>query len=61
MKKIRIRKSVANPIKTYNKSASSYWFDDIDTDFSYRVNNRKFVEKWYIQLSQNIFENEGYV
>ena len=57
MKKIRIRKSVANPIKTYNKSASSYWFDDIDTDFSYRVNNRKQVDHTKLASAQRAIGN----
>jgi hypothetical protein len=57
MKKIRIRKSVANPIKTYNESASSYWFDDIDTDFSYRVNNRKQVDHTKLASAQRAIGN----
>ena len=57
MKKIRIRKSVANPIKTYNKSASSYWFDDIDTDFSYKVNNRKQVDHTKLASAQRAIGN----
>ena len=57
MKKIRIRKSVANPIKTYNESASSYWFDDIDTDFSYKVNNRKQVDHTKLASAQRAIGN----
>ena len=57
MKKIRIRKSVVNPIKTYNESASSYWFDDIDTDFSYRVNNRKQVDHTKLASAQRAIGN----
>ena len=44
MKKIRIRKEIANPVKQYEESASSFWFDDIDTDFTYTVNNKKQID-----------------
>ena len=57
MKKIRIRKSVANPIKTYNESASSYWFDDIDTDFSYKVNNKRQVDHTKLAAAQRAIGN----
>ena len=57
MKKIRIRKSFANPIKTYNESASSFWFDDIDTDFSYKVNNKRVVDHTKLAAAQRAIGN----
>jgi hypothetical protein len=57
MKKIRIRKSVANPIKTYETSASSYWFDDIDTDFTYKVGHRKQVDYTKLAAAQRAIGN----
>lgn len=57
MKKIRIRKALANPIKTYETSASSYWFDDIDTDFSYKVNNKRHVDHTKLAAAQRAIGN----
>jgi len=57
MKKIRIRKSLANPIKTYETSASSYWFDDIDTDFTYKVGHRKQVDYTKLAAAQRAIGN----
>ena len=57
MKKIRIRKALANPIKTYEESASSYWFDDIDTDFTYEVNNKKQVDYTKLASAQRAIGN----
>ena len=57
MKKIRIRKTIANPIKTYETSASSYWFDDIDTDFSYKVNNKRHVDHTKLAAAQRAIGN----
>ena len=57
MKKIRIRKTFANPIKTYTKSASSFWFDDIDTDFSYKVNNKRVVDHTKLAAAQRAIGN----
>ena len=57
MKKIRIRKTISNPIKTYETSASSYWFDDIDTDFSYKVNNKRHVDHTKLAAAQRAIGN----
>ena len=57
MKKIRIRKSVANPVKTYETSASSYWFDDIDTDFTYKVGHRKQIDYTKLAAAQRAIGN----
>ena len=57
MKKIRIRKALANPVKTYEESASSYWFDDIDTDFTYEVNNKKQVDYTKLASAQRAIGN----
>ena len=57
MKKIRIRKALANPVKTYEESASSYWFDDIDTDFTYQVNNKKQVDYTKLASAQRAIGN----
>ena len=57
MKKIRIRKALANPVKTYQESASSYWFDDIDTDFTYQVNNKKQVDYTKLASAQRAIGN----
>jgi len=57
MKKIRIRKASANPVKTYEESASSYWFDDIDTDFTYQVNNKKQVDYTKLASAQRAIGN----
>ena len=57
MKKIRIRKTIANPIKTYETSASSYWFDDIDTDFSYKVNNKRHIDHTKLAAAQRAIGN----
>ena len=57
MKKIRIRKSWANPVKTYEESASSYWFDDIDTDFSYKVDNKRHVDHTKLAAAQRAIGN----
>ena len=57
MKKIRIRKNLANPIKTYETSASSYWFDDIDTDFTYKVGHRKQVDYTKLASAQRAIGN----
>jgi len=57
MKKIRIRKAAANPVKTYEESASSYWFDDIDTDFTYEVNNKKQVDYTKLASAQRAIGN----
>ena len=57
MKKIRIKKSLANPIKTYETSASSYWFDDIDTDFTYKVGHRKQVDYTKLAAAQRAIGN----
>ena len=57
MKKLRIRKTTANPIKTYNESASSYWFDDIDTDFNYKVNNKRYVDHTKLAAAQRAIGN----
>ena len=57
MKKIRIRKAWANPVKTYEESASSYWFDDIDTDFTYEVNNKKQVDYTKLASAQRAIGN----
>ena len=57
MKKIRIRKSMANPVKTYETSASSYWFDDIDTDFTYKVGHRKQIDYTKLAAAQRAIGN----
>ena len=57
MKKIRIKKDLANPIKTYETSASSYWFDDIDTDFTYKVGHRKQVDYTKLAAAQRAIGN----
>ena len=57
MKKIRIRKDLANPIKTYERSASSYWFDDIDTDFTYKVGHRKQIDYTKLAAAQRAIGN----
>ena len=57
MKKIRIRKDLSNPIKTYETSASSYWFDDIDTDFTYKVGHRKQVDYTKLAAAQRAIGN----
>ena len=57
MKKIRIRKYLANPIKTYERSASSYWFDDIDTDFTYKVGHKKQVDYTKLAAAQRAIGN----
>ncbi len=57
MKKIRIRKALANPVKTYEDSASSYWFDDIDTDFTYEVNNKKQIDYTKLASAQRAIGN----
>ena len=57
MKKIRIRKNLANPIKKYETSASSYWFDDIDTDFTYKVGHRKQVDYTKLAAAQRAIGN----
>ena len=57
MKKLRIRKTTANPIKTYNESASSYWFDAIDTDFNYKVNNKRHVDHTKLAAAQRAIGN----
>jgi len=57
MKKIRIRKALANPVKTYEESASSYWFDDIDTDFTYEVNNKKQIDYTKLAAAQRAIGN----
>ncbi len=57
MKKIRIRKAAANPVKTYEESASSYWFDDIDTDFTYQVNNKKQIDYTKLASAQRAIGN----
>lgn len=57
MKKIRIRKNLSNPIKTYETSASSYWFDDIDTDFTYKVGHRKQVDYTKLAAAQRAIGN----
>ena len=57
MKKIRIRKALANPVKTYQESASSYWFDDIDTDFTYQVNNKKQIDYTKLASAQRAIGN----
>jgi hypothetical protein len=57
MKKIRIRKALANPVKTYEESASSYWFDDIDTDFTYEVNNKKQIDYTKLASAQRAIGN----
>jgi hypothetical protein len=57
MKKIRIRKALANPVKTYEESASSYWFDDIDTDFTYQVNNKRQIDYTKLASAQRAIGN----
>jgi len=57
MKKIRIRKESANPVKTYEESASSYWFDDIDTDFTYQVNNKRQIDYTKLASAQRAIGN----
>ena len=57
MKKIRIRKAIANPVKTYEESASSFWFDDIDTDFTYTVNNKKQIDYTKLASAQRAIGN----
>ena len=57
MKKIRIRKASANPVKTYEESASSYWFDDIDTDFTYQVNNKRQIDYTKLASAQRAIGN----
>ena len=57
MKKIRIRKPLANPVKTYEESASSYWFDDIDTDFTYKVGHKKQVDYTKLAAAQRAIGN----
>lgn len=57
MKKLRIRKTTANPIKTYQTSASSYWFDAIDTDFNYKVNNKRHVDHTKLAAAQRAIGN----
>ena len=57
MKKIRIRKDLANPIKTYERSASSYWFDDIDTDFTYKVGHKKQIDYTKLAAAQRAIGN----
>ena len=57
MKKLRIRKTTANPIKTYQTSASSYWFDAIDTDFNYKVNNKRHVDHTKLASAQRAIGN----
>ena len=57
MKKIRIRKNLSNPIKTYETSASSYWFDDIDTDFTYKVGHRKQIDYTKLAAAQRAIGN----
>ena len=57
MKKIRIRKNLANPIKKYETSASSYWFDDIDTDFTYKVGHRKQIDYTKLAAAQRAIGN----
>ena len=57
MKKIRIKKDLANPVKTYETSASSYWFDDIDTDFTYKVGHRKQVDYTKLAAAQRAIGN----
>ncbi len=57
MKKLRIKKTTANPIKTYQTSASSYWFDAIDTDFNYKVNNKRHVDHTKLAAAQRAIGN----
>jgi len=57
MKKIRIKKTISNPIKTYETSASSYWFDDIDTDFSYKINNKRHIDHTKLAAAQRAIGN----
>jgi len=57
MKKIRIRKEIANPVKQYEESASSFWFDDIDTDFTYTVNNKKQIDYTKLASAQRAIGN----
>lgn len=57
MKQLRIRKTISNPIKTYQTSASSYWFDDIDTDFSYKVDNKRHVDHTKLAAAQRAIGN----
>ena len=57
MKQIQIKKAIANPVKTYNESASSFWFDDLDTDFSYQVNKKRYIDHTKLAGAQRAIGN----
>ena len=57
MKKLRIRKTIANPVKTYEESASSFWFDELDTDFSYHIDKKKYIDHTKLAGAQRAIGN----